>query len=107
MDGSAGSGEPLCRKSEYFSHGAGLARMVVPRFRLTAPSAGGNESSVVSQLDGFSDSSEPLHNAIAREFERLFGRIVKTEQDLARTYLVILMELSQQADQMLLYSRGE
>jgi hypothetical protein len=75
-------------------------------FRLTAPSAGGNEKSVVPQLEAFLGSGEPLHNAIAREFERLFGRIVVTEQDLARSYLVMLAELGQKADHML-YRRGE
>jgi len=75
-------------------------------FRLTAPSAGGNEKSVVAQLEAFLDSVVPLHNAISREFERLFGRIVRTEQDLARTYLVMLTELAQKADHML-YKRGD
>jgi hypothetical protein len=75
-------------------------------FCLTAPAAGGDDKSVVPQLAGLLDSAEPLHNAIAREFERLFGRIVRTEQDLARSYLVMLIELAQKADHML-YRRGD
>jgi hypothetical protein len=75
-------------------------------FRLTAPSAGGNEASVVPHLEAFLESAAPLHNGIAREFERLFGRIVRTEQDLARTYLVMLTELALNAEHIL-HAKGD
>jgi hypothetical protein len=60
----------------------------------------------VPQLEPFLESAAPLHNGIAREFERLFGHIVRTEQELVRTYLVMLIELAQKAD-ALVYKRGD
>jgi hypothetical protein len=70
-------------------------------FRLTTPTSGGGEQSVIPLLEEFLNSTTPLPESTSRRYEKSFGRVVSTEQELAAAYLQMVNELANVARSVL------